>query len=318
MGGWFKGQLGSDLNSLIHTGQVFSNWENLSLESKFHMNINNMVSTIIPAYNRSNTIIRTLDSVKKQSYRPIELIVVDDGSIDDTKKIVEQWIEINSEKCFFVYCISQNNKGAPAARNMGLSAAKGRFIQFLDSDDILYPEKFSMQVDSLIKNNAGISICNFRYVLPDNQFSTIKNNGNLKWRMAIGWSVFTASPIMDRNNLQVDSWDPQLKINQDVDYFLKNIIAAKKVVHLDSVLCDYVIHNGSRISDFYTIKKPQFLRRALNIFRYQFKILKTSPMSLGYGFVAFVYLIRSELRYYVIFLLKKLGFSKKLFSRKKS
>ncbi len=109
-----------------------------------------LASVIIPTYNRARLLTEAMDSVLAQTYRPIELIVVDDGSTDHTRKAIEQW----SSKCaddhlFRLSHFHQGNKGAPAARNLGLVQSHGEYIQFLDSDDILHPEKIERQAAEL-------------------------------------------------------------------------------------------------------------------------------------------------------------------------
>jgi glycosyltransferase involved in cell wall biosynthesis len=101
-----------------------------------------LVSVIIPTYNRAAIIQEALDSVYQQTYRPIEVIVVDDGSSDGTENIVKTWAEGHKvESGFTVEYLSQKNMGAQAARNRGTCASQGQFIQFLDSDDLLLKEK---------------------------------------------------------------------------------------------------------------------------------------------------------------------------------
>lgn len=109
-----------------------------------------LVSVILPTFNRSHFLPETLASVKSQTYRPIELIVIDDGSTDNTKLLIEQWMSVSSQDYkFTIYYIYQENKGAPAARNLGLIKAKGEYIQYLDSDDVLHPKKIEIHVAAL-------------------------------------------------------------------------------------------------------------------------------------------------------------------------
>ena len=98
-----------------------------------------MVSVIIPTYNRGYIIGKTIDSVLAQTYRPIELIIVDDGSSDETQDVVRSYGSA-------VQYIYQKNAGLAAARNTGLSAARGEFIAFQDSDDIWLPWKLEAQM----------------------------------------------------------------------------------------------------------------------------------------------------------------------------
>ncbi|MFP4029868.1 MAG: glycosyltransferase family 2 protein [Candidatus Brocadiia bacterium] len=114
------------------------------------------MSVIIPTYNRAHFITDAMDSVWNQTYRPIELIVVDDGSTDDTSEVVEKWCQIcKDDKQFQVRHLHQSNKGPPAARNLGLIASRGEYIQYLDSDDILGRAKIAANVAALVKG--GIS-----------------------------------------------------------------------------------------------------------------------------------------------------------------
>ncbi len=99
-----------------------------------------LVSVIIPTYNRGYFISKTIDSVLAQTYRPIEIIVVDDGSDDDTREVVGKF----GAQVRYVY---QQNAGLASARNTGLAAAEGEYIAFQDSDDIWLPWKLEAQVE---------------------------------------------------------------------------------------------------------------------------------------------------------------------------
>ncbi|MEB3167585.1 MAG: glycosyltransferase family 2 protein [Cyanobium sp.] len=105
-----------------------------------------LVSTIIPTYNRAEMLIQAVRSVLDQDYRPIEIIVVDDGSTDDTLAVARNLAAQYSNE---VIVFQQRNAGPGMARQKGLEAARGEFIQFLDSDDLLIKNKFSLQVDRL-------------------------------------------------------------------------------------------------------------------------------------------------------------------------
>jgi glycosyltransferase involved in cell wall biosynthesis len=106
-----------------------------------------LVSVIIPTYNRAHYITDALDSVWAQSYRPVEVIVVDDGSTDDTQAVVDEWRRSHQEDGFSFTYRYQKNAGAPVARNHGLRVASGGWIKFLDSDDVLHPDALETQVE---------------------------------------------------------------------------------------------------------------------------------------------------------------------------
>jgi glycosyltransferase involved in cell wall biosynthesis len=107
---------------------------------------NPKISVIIPAYNAQKFIEEAIDSVLNQTLPAYEIIVIDDGSTDETSKL------ISNKYSNKVKLIRQQNKGAPSARNLGIKASKGNIIQFLDADDIILPNKFEEQIDFWKRN----------------------------------------------------------------------------------------------------------------------------------------------------------------------
>jgi hypothetical protein len=105
-----------------------------------------LVSTIIPAYNRADLLREAVASVLAQSHRPIEIVLVDDGSTDDTPAIADA---LQSAHPAEIRAVRQANAGPGLAREAGRRQARGEFIQYLDSDDLLLPDKFTMQVTGL-------------------------------------------------------------------------------------------------------------------------------------------------------------------------
>ena len=118
--------------------------------------MNELVSVIIPAYNRGRTIRRAIQSVLAQTYSAIEVIVVDDCSTDDTKGIVNS---INDSRVRY-YCLKKNS-GACVARNTGVDLAKGNYIAFQDSDDAWHANKLEKQMEFLLRHNYDFISCGF-------------------------------------------------------------------------------------------------------------------------------------------------------------
>lgn len=117
--------------------------------------IGNLVSTVIPVYNRGTMLREAVDSVLAQTWRPIEILIVDDGSTDDTPAVAAA---IAAAHPAVVRNLHQDNAGPGVARQLGLEASQGEFVQFLDSDDLLLPEKFALQVAGLRSDpGAGIA-----------------------------------------------------------------------------------------------------------------------------------------------------------------
>jgi glycosyltransferase involved in cell wall biosynthesis len=109
--------------------------------------VGGLVSTIIPVYNRPDLLIEAVESVLAQSYRPIEIIIINDGSTDATPRVAEGLVTKHSHT---VRLIQQENEGPGRARQTGLDTSRGEFIQYLDSDDLLLPRKFELQVAALV------------------------------------------------------------------------------------------------------------------------------------------------------------------------
>ena len=113
-----------------------------------------LVSTIVPVHDRPRRLEEAVASVLAQSYRPLEVVIVDDGSTDDTAGVADRLATENPRE---VRALHVPNGGPGLAREAGRSVARGEFIQYLDSDDVLLPEKFERQVDALrVEPESGV------------------------------------------------------------------------------------------------------------------------------------------------------------------
>lgn len=106
-----------------------------------------MVSTIIPVFNRPDLLVEAVQSVVNQTYRPIEIIIVNDGSTDETDVVADN---LKSQFQDIIRVIHKRNEGPGLSREAGRLIARGEFIQYLDSDDLLLPKKFELQVKGLM------------------------------------------------------------------------------------------------------------------------------------------------------------------------
>ena len=133
-----------------------------------------MISIVVPIYNRERTIIKTLDSIKKQSFNDWECLVVDDKSLDNSLEVVKEYAKTDKR---FV-CFSNNRKkGAQGARNTGVLNAKGEFVVFFDSDDLMHPD-FLIKVYNKVKlDNADI--CGSFLRLLDSEDNVV---GSIRWK----------------------------------------------------------------------------------------------------------------------------------------
>ncbi len=186
-----------------------------------------LVSIIIPAHNRAWSLRRTIDSVFQQSYKNFEIIVVDDGSKDGTKKLFS---EMKSRKINYY---RQRNKGVSAARNRGLTLAQGSLIAFLDSDDVWDTDKLKKQVDFMLKNPKTLILqTNERWIRngrPVNPKNRHQKPSGLFFDKALKLCLVTTSSILCRKQLfdEVGAFDEALRACEDYDFYLR--ILAKNI-----------------------------------------------------------------------------------------
>jgi len=211
---------------------------------------NSLVSVIIPVYNREELVVEAIKSVYHQTYRPIECIVVDDGSTDQSVAVIEELKTKYNSGDFFIKLYEQKNSGAPAARNAGIKHASGAYIQFLDSDDLLYADKLTTQIDFLRENH------NYDAVYGDWHHGTSDNFIYIKgeqWEDSLlqfygGRVVHTLSMLLRRKLVEkIGPWDESLKRNQEIDYFLRGLLAKGQFGYLPNPTGLWREHDGERI-----------------------------------------------------------------------
>ncbi len=214
------------------------------------------VSVIIPTYNHAEYITEAIDSVLNQTHKDFEIIVVDDGSTDNTKEVLKPYI--NTGKIIYFY---QENKGLSAARNAGINIAKGIFLKFLDSDDILYPKQLELQLMDLTKRGTNISMTNYEFLYSDGRKRSvnIRIDNNHQLTAFIEGNKGTVHSFMLRKNiiLDVGGFDESLKLFEDYDLWLRFLINGAKISKVDYIGCCYRILDGSKSSD----RKKMFFQR---------------------------------------------------------
>ena len=135
-----------------------------------------MISVIVPAYNLENYISRTLDSILAQTYNDIEIIVVNDGSNDNTGNIIDKYAKENPGK---VNSIHIENSGVTKARLAGIREAQGDWIGFVDGDDVIEADMYEHLMNNAIQYNADISHCGYRMVFDDGRVNYFHNTGKI-------------------------------------------------------------------------------------------------------------------------------------------
>ncbi len=214
------------------------------------------VSIIIPAYNSREYIGKAIESATSQSFKNIEIFVVDDGSTDGTKDAVESYIRDSK-----IRYIHQENKGPAAARNLGISKSSGEFIAFLDADDIWLPDKLEQQMPlfddpevALVFSDTEIFGDGFPFK-KHSEFSRFAR-GDVYAKLIMGNFIPTSSVVVRRVAMdEAGGFDEDKKISIGEDYFLWLMIARKyKFDFSPESLVKYRIHGGqtsaSRIKSY--------------------------------------------------------------------
>lgn len=208
----------------------------------------NLVTVIMPAYNAASYVLDAIESIRQQHYEPIEILLVDDGSTDNTVELVKSHAPE-------VVIIRQANAGASAARNTGLRQANGNYICFLDADDGWFDGKLAAQVDYLQRHpEVGIAYHNWLVWKPeaDGRFITpllpqvtsaseidAELSGWIYGKLLLDCIVHTSTVMLRRKaREEIGLFDTTLETGEDYDYWLR---VARK----------YEIHKLSKIYSFY-------------------------------------------------------------------
>jgi glycosyltransferase involved in cell wall biosynthesis len=229
-----------------------------------------LVSVIIPAYNSARHIGECLESVIKQTYEQIEIVLVDDGSTDNTVEILQEILRTNQSKKS-IEIITQPNRGACSARNKGLRNCKGDYIQFLDADDILCPDKISVQVDLAQKYGDAVVFSGQwdRFHNHTDECSFPERGIYGDWQNTIDWLVHswegngmgqTGIWLCPREIIEkAGYWNEELSINQDGEFFSRVLLNADGIRYADESKVYYRSGNTSSISNQQSLEKAKSL-----------------------------------------------------------
>ncbi|MFZ5437832.1 MAG: glycosyltransferase family 2 protein [Patescibacteria group bacterium] len=272
----------------------------------------NKISVIIPTFNNADFIGECIDSVLNQSLPPKEIIIVDDGSTDQTRKIVSEF----SKKYPIIKYIYQNNKGLSASRNTGIKKATGEYIAFLDSDDLWLGKKLEKQFAIFNKQNnkqLGLVYCDYEDIDQNGKklinypsFKTIKTlKGRIHSELASGNKIsasgsgvlirrecFDQVGLFDENLVAAEDWEMWLRISQKylVDLVKEPLVLIRR--HNNNMSSDKkrIIFGITGLAKKYQslLDNNSFLKYYLNIVAQQliiefpnFKILNLVKKELG-------------------------------------
>jgi glycosyltransferase involved in cell wall biosynthesis len=206
-----------------------------------------LISVIIPTYNRAAFIKRSVNSVVKQSYKNIEIIVVDDGSTDNTENLIK-----NVRDKRIKYIKHTENKGVSHARNTGIKIARGEYISFLDSDDEIYPKKIETQYKKLhvLPNTYGLIYCGHRIFINSTneyvedflgqKYDNIKEILLKRCLFAVHAPLirkmcFEKCGLFDESLVECEDWDMWIRLSQHYKFTV-----------IPDALVKFYIHEGQK------------------------------------------------------------------------
>ncbi|MGZ0017459.1 glycosyltransferase family 2 protein [Yeosuana sp. AK3] len=229
--------------------------------------MNNLVSIIIPTYNRAHLIGETLDSIFAQTYTNWECIVVDDGSTDNTETLLKSYIQKDSRFQFFKRP-KNRLKGANACRNYGFEVCKGAYINWFDSDDIMYPEFIQYSLTEILKENKDYVISKTEDFDPDidekpfgvehkhYRFDEFEWNHFNYVTQRINW--ITQDLLIKKDVAYFIKFDERLASGQEYNFNCKLTAKTINGVFLNKITSKRRIHNES-IQGFLKINKTKML-----------------------------------------------------------
>lgn len=210
------------------------------------------VSVIIPTYNRADLIQDSIDSVLWQTFEDYEIIIVDDGSTDNTREVLHPLIQEG-----VIRYVRQDNQGESAARNHGIKLARGDLVAFLDSDDLFLPEKLAKQI-SLLEENPALGMVHSDFVRFDHDTgvdlgyrSTAHLSGWVYPQMLLQWSVLIATPtvMIPKEVLEhVGGFDERMHWAEDIDLW-RRIARLYPIQSIPEALTRVRTHQDSLASD---------------------------------------------------------------------
>ena len=179
----------------------------------------NLVSIITPCYNSERFISEAINSVIEQKYCDWELIIVDDASNDQSPKIIKKFLSKDSRiRAIFL----KENIGPSQARNKAIRIAKGRFIAFLDSDDLWIPEKLELQINYMISNSVGFSFTSYLHITENGKktLKKIKAPNRIDYRSYLKNTIIGCLTVVLDRKIVGDFEMPEIRSSHDMALWL--------------------------------------------------------------------------------------------------
>lgn len=227
-----------------------------------------MISIIVPVYNVENCLKQCIDSIINQSYKNIEVLLVDDGSTDNSGLICDEYAKFDNR----IRVIHKKNGGVSSARNEGIKNASGKYIQFVDSDDFLDKNMSERMIDTAMKCKADLVICGYKNIYVN----------DIKFIRCIDMAVNSLKELSDEfsslyNKFLINSpwnklykrerisffYDEKLSLGEDLVFNLQYMKNVKKIALIEDCLYNYRANNSDSLSSRY---RDDLLDTVLNMY----------------------------------------------------
>lgn len=233
-----------------------------------------LISVIIPVYNVERYLERCLDSVVNQTYKNLEIILIDDGSSDGSGEICDKYAKLDKR----IIVIHQNNSGVSAARNKGIDIAKGDYISFIDSDDTIEANMYEILLKNAVESGAEISYCGFSQIELNGEVKYINNtlkkiilekkevvkgyffNDAIKLLMYCPWNKLFSKKILKTVRYRED-----LAIGEDILFVFECIRKANYLCMEDVCLYNYMKRENSAMTSSFSDKRMHYIIAAEEI-----------------------------------------------------
>lgn len=236
--------------------------------------MNTMVSIVVPVYHAQRFIEETMDSVLTQTYENWELLLVVDGNSDPTIAVIEEYIEKKQEQRIRLL-IQENNKGAALARNRGVKEAKGRYLAYLDADDLWKPQKLEKELRFMQEKDVAFVFTGYEFA-DENAVGTgkvVHVPERLTYRQALkNTTIFTTTVMFDTEKISKDELEMPNMRSEDTALWWKILRSGQDAYGLDENLVYY-----RRPAKSLSSNKLVAIKRIWNLYR------KAEKLSIPYS-----------------------------------
>ena len=232
-----------------------------------------LLSIIIPVYNAERYLSRCLDSIINQTYKELEIILIDDGSTDDSSKICDKY----KNKDDRVKVIHSENRGASVARNCGLKLASGDYIGFVDADDYVEKNMYEYLINNLIKTDADISICNYSKNEETNFedcIEVLSDKNRMLYEFIAGKiEGYLWNKLISKNLFKDIMFPKDINICEDKYILWKIIKKCNRICKGNKILYHYIQNENSICNKKFSVKRLDILNINMQILNDAKKLL---------------------------------------------